>query len=250
MRGFRTDELFDIHTFICKLEESGETDVKIRTIHYYAGKKLLRPHGLGRSARYDRSHILKYKLIRMMQQAHYSLEKIKDFLEHIHDYDTVREAYDRFAHSDSDFLSENRVTVASRVDEMDLHENPDYSEEKFWGKIKEFALSAGVKVVYSSLVLFCSIRNPDIPKTQKTIIIGALAYFIIPLDAVPDFTPAFGFSDDFGAIAGAITLVKMHINQGVIEKAREIFVRNVQSWFSRNRNFESELNEIDEYIRK
>jgi uncharacterized membrane protein YkvA (DUF1232 family) len=186
----------------------------------------------------------------MMQQAHYSLEKIKEFLEHIHDFETVREVYEQFSDTKSDVILERQAVGNELVNPSEVAQNPDYSEEKFWGKISEFALSAGVKVVYSSLILYTSLASPDIPKMQKTIIIGALAYFIVPLDAIPDFTPAFGFSDDFGAIAGAITLVKLYMKTEVIEKARELFVRNVQSRFVKHRNFETELREIEEYIRK
>ncbi|MCY7363439.1 MAG: DUF1232 domain-containing protein [Ignavibacteria bacterium] len=46
--------------------------------------------------------------------------------------------------------------------------------------------------------------DPNVSWAMKSLIVGALAYFVCPLDAVPDFIPVAGFLDDAGVIAATI----------------------------------------------
>ena len=57
---------------------------------------------------------------------------------------------------------------------------------------------AGQSVIYASLLLFYVLQRPDVPKRVKIIVIGALAYFIAPIDAIPDFIAGIGYTDDLG----------------------------------------------------
>jgi len=95
-----------------------------------------------------------------------------------------------------------------------------YSESRFRGKLARYAFSAGQTVVEKALVLFYVLRDPATPTRAKAIVIGALGYFIMPLDAIPDLLPAVGFSDDLGALAVAFTLVAMHIKPKHFERAK------------------------------
>jgi uncharacterized membrane protein YkvA (DUF1232 family) len=103
----------------------------------------------------------------------------------------------------------------------------DYSESSFWEKIKEFALKAGREVIEKALWLFYAAQRPETPAWAKTVIYGALAYFISPIDAIPDITPVIGYVDDLGVIGGAITAVSFYINDEVKEQASE----KLQNWF-------------------
>ncbi|MGB5324554.1 MAG: YkvA family protein, partial [Pseudomonadales bacterium] len=58
------------------------------------------------------------------------------------------------------------------------------------------------------------------------IIVGALAYFIIPIDAVADFLPG-GYVDDWGALMGAFWAVARHVKQEHTERARA----KLREWF-------------------
>jgi len=103
----------------------------------------------------------------------------------------------------------------------------NYSEEGLWEKISQFAKSAGKEVIEKALILYFAASDPDTPKKAKAIIFSALGYFILPLDAIPDFTPVLGFSDDLGAIALALATVAAHIKPEHKEKAK----RKVSEWF-------------------
>ncbi len=65
------------------------------------------------------------------------------------------------------------------------------------------------------------------PKWAKTVIIGALGYLIFPLDAIPDFIPVLGLTDDLGVLAAVIATLELSIPPGAREKADE----KMQEWF-------------------
>ena len=58
----------------------------------------------------------------------------------------------------------------------------NYSESGFWNKVKKVALKAGAKVIYVALILYYELADPNVSPKEKAIIIGALGYFILPLD--------------------------------------------------------------------
>jgi uncharacterized membrane protein YkvA (DUF1232 family) len=103
----------------------------------------------------------------------------------------------------------------------------EYSEESFWVKIKDFALKAGKEVIEKALQLYYAAQNPSTPTCAKSVIYGALGYFISPIDAIPDIIPVVGFADDLGVLALAISSVAMYIDQGVKDKART----KLNEWF-------------------
>jgi uncharacterized membrane protein YkvA (DUF1232 family) len=105
-----------------------------------------------------------------------------------------------------------------------------YSDEKFWGKLKKFAKKAGSSVVYAVLLLYFTLQKPEVPMKAKTIIIGALGYFILPLDLIPDIAVGVGFTDDLGALGVALFQVAMYIDDDIKNKAKE----KLKEWFGDN----------------
>lgn len=95
-----------------------------------------------------------------------------------------------------------------------------YSEESFFDKVRSTIKSAGLKLIYQALLLFYVTENPNCPMKIKAAIFAALGYFISPIDVIPDFTPIVGYSDDAGAIALAICLAQLYIDDEVKRKAR------------------------------
>ena len=68
----------------------------------------------------------------------------------------------------------------------------NYSESGFWAKVKKVAKKAGVKVIYVALILYYELADPNVSPKEKAIIIGALGYFILPIDLIPDAIPVLG----------------------------------------------------------
>jgi len=102
-----------------------------------------------------------------------------------------------------------------------------YSDKSFWKKVKRFAGAAGKEVVSKALVLYYVYSDPATPKWVKGIIVGALGYFIAPLDAIPDAIPVVGFADDLGALAAAAALVAAHVTKSHSDAAR----KKLGEWF-------------------
>lgn len=95
-----------------------------------------------------------------------------------------------------------------------------YSERGLMNKLTAVAKKAGIKAVYAVLLLYYALQSPQTSTKDKSIIYGALGYFILPLDLVPDFIPLAGFGDDLGALLWALSRVLANITDEVREKAR------------------------------
>jgi uncharacterized membrane protein YkvA (DUF1232 family) len=108
-----------------------------------------------------------------------------------------------------------------------LLDKPEFKDEHLWDKLKNFALSAGKDVVEKALCLYYAAQRPDTPLWAKTVIYGALTYFISPVDAVPDITPVLGYSDDLGVLVSAVFTVSMYVTDEVKQQARA----KLQNWF-------------------
>jgi uncharacterized membrane protein YkvA (DUF1232 family) len=96
-----------------------------------------------------------------------------------------------------------------------------FSSEAFFKKIGKYAKEAGVKAIYSGLLLYYAFESPNTPRKAKAVIIGALGYLIFPLDIVADILPVVGFIDDLGVLGFALAQVAMSIDDTVKQKAKD-----------------------------
>ena len=102
-----------------------------------------------------------------------------------------------------------------------------YSDSGFWKKLQRYALLAGREVVEKALLLYYAMQEEKAPAWAKATIAGALGYFIVPLDAIADLTPAVGYADDLGVLVLAVAAVAAYINDDVKRKAAE----KMHTWF-------------------
>lgn len=112
-----------------------------------------------------------------------------------------------------------------------------YSENGFWDKARKVARKAGVKVVYAALLLFYVLKNPDVSSGDKGKIYGALGYFILPLDIIPDWIPIAGYQDDLAALMWALVTVRKNVTPQVKAQAEA----KVRQWFGDYDHSEGEL---------
>ena len=117
-----------------------------------------------------------------------------------------------------------------------------FSENRLFGKIQAFAKQAGLKVVYSVLLLYYAYRRSDTPIWAKRIIIGVLGYFISPIDMLPDLSPIIGYTDDLGVLSFGLVTIAAYVNDEVRIKARQ----KLRGWFG-DFNVE-ELSEVDKQL--
>jgi uncharacterized membrane protein YkvA (DUF1232 family) len=91
-------------------------------------------------------------------------------------------------------------------------------ERGFWKKLLKLAgripFAEDLAAAY-----FCAV-DPLTPGRVKGVLLAALAYFVMPVDAIPDFIAGFGFTDDAAVLAIAIGLVGRHIGPHHRQRAR------------------------------
>ena len=102
-----------------------------------------------------------------------------------------------------------------------------FSDDQFWGKVKKLVRKAGIKIVYIALILYYVMRNPATPKADRTKILGALGYLLLPTDLIPDFLPVAGYTDDLAALSWALYSVAKNITPEVKIQARQ----KLGEWF-------------------
>jgi uncharacterized membrane protein YkvA (DUF1232 family) len=73
--------------------------------------------------------------------------------------------------------------------------------------------------------------DPQTPAPAKLTVLAALTYLLVPLDLIPDFIPAAGFSDDLVAVTALLGLCSRHLTPAVRLRAQ----RRLDSWFPLNR---------------
>ena len=89
----------------------------------------------------------------------------------------------------------------------------------FWRKAQSVA--ARLPFAEDLLAAYYCAFDRATPRRVQLALIGALAYFVLPIDTVPDMLPVFGFTDDAAVLATAIKLVADHIRPVHREVARE-----------------------------
>ncbi len=106
----------------------------------------------------------------------------------------------------------------------------NYSESKLLRKLSSAARWAGAKVVYAVLLLYYVLRSDEVPLKEKSKILGALGYFILPADMVLDFIPMLGYSDDMAALLWALHSVATNISPQIKFKAKERLGELIKSY--------------------
>ncbi len=93
----------------------------------------------------------------------------------------------------------------------------------FWRKLKR--LAAGLPFAEDLLAAYYCAFDRQTPLKVKAALIGALAYFVLPADAIPDVLPMIGYTDDAAVLAAAIKLVASHITADHHQAARHALAR-------------------------
>jgi uncharacterized membrane protein YkvA (DUF1232 family) len=95
----------------------------------------------------------------------------------------------------------------------------------FWGKARRVA--SNLPFAEDLLAAYYCAFDQQTPLQVKAALVGALAYFVMPFDFVPDFMPFLGYTDDAAVLAAAIKLVASHITDDHREAARRTIERGL-----------------------
>ena len=96
----------------------------------------------------------------------------------------------------------------------------NYDEKKMWHKIKDFFFEAGINLVIKVLQLWYVLQKPEVPIHVKVAIMGAIAYFVMPVDLILDVLPG-GYQDDLLAVTLTLLAAEEYIDDEVRRRARE-----------------------------
>jgi uncharacterized membrane protein YkvA (DUF1232 family) len=75
-------------------------------------------------------------------------------------------------------------------------------------------------LAHETAAMYYCMLDPATPVWVKATVAGALAYFILPFDAIPDFMPLVGVSDDASVLAAALAAVSAHVTDAHRQRAR------------------------------
>ncbi len=81
--------------------------------------------------------------------------------------------------------------------------------QEFWRKTRRVA--AHIPFAADLLAAYYCAFDRETPLQVKATLLGAMAYFVMPLDGIADVMPLIGFTDDAAVLVTAIKLVAGHI---------------------------------------
>lgn len=100
--------------------------------------------------------------------------------------------------------------MSSESDFMGLpivREPPD--ERRFWKKLRR--VLARIPFAEDLIAAYYCASDSETPAYVRAVLFGAVAYFILPVDVVPDFLAGLGFTDDASVLAAAVAAVGRHL---------------------------------------
>ena len=107
-------------------------------------------------------------------------------------------------------------SLKENTEEYEKH----YNDSSFWNKVLSMAKKAGLKLIYIALLLYYTLQSRNVSTKDKAIIYGALGYFILPIDIIPDYIPIIGYTDDMSILIYAYNRIKSNIDDNIREKAK------------------------------
>lgn len=108
-------------------------------------------------------------------------------------------------------------SVEAVLSATDDAEKSELVNQKFLPKARNLAVK--LPFVRDLLAGYNCVLDNETPRSVKAAIIIPLAYFVMPVDAIPDIIPAAGYTDDLGLWLASVKLFGSHINPSHYEKA-------------------------------
>ena len=122
------------------------------------------------------------------------------------------------------------ATVANQINAMALAsmafwrvDEDGAFKRNFWRKLKRVA--ARVPFAEELLAAYYCAFDKETPLSVKTTLAAAIAYFVLPADAIPDVLPVIGFTDDAAVLAAAIKLVADNVRPAHRDAARNTLAK-------------------------
>jgi uncharacterized membrane protein YkvA (DUF1232 family) len=95
----------------------------------------------------------------------------------------------------------------------------DAVRSQFWPKLRQNL--ARIPFAEDALAAWYCATDTKTPLKVKATLFGALAYFILPFDVIPDVILGLGFTDDLAVLMTALTMIKSHMTAEHREHANQ-----------------------------
>jgi uncharacterized membrane protein YkvA (DUF1232 family) len=106
-----------------------------------------------------------------------------------------------------------------------LAEDRESVRRRFWIKFKRVV--AKLPFAEDLLAAYYCAFDRQTPRHVQASLLGAIAYFILPFDFIPDMLPVLGFTDDAAILATALRLVASHVTDEHRQAARAALKRGI-----------------------
>jgi uncharacterized membrane protein YkvA (DUF1232 family) len=106
-----------------------------------------------------------------------------------------------------------------------LAKDPERVRKSFWIKLKRVA--AKLPFAEDLLAAYYCAFDRETPRHVQAALLGAIAYFVLPFDFMPDMLPVLGFTDDAAVLATAIRMVASNIKPEHREAAHSALQRGL-----------------------
>ena len=107
----------------------------------------------------------------------------------------------------------------------ELAKDRESVRRRFWIKLKQVV--ARLPFAEDLLAAYYCAFDRQTPRHVQVALLGAIAYFILPFDVVPDMLPVLGFTDDAAVLATAIRMVAGYITPEHRDAARATLKRGI-----------------------
>ena len=106
-----------------------------------------------------------------------------------------------------------------------LAQDRDSLRRRFWIKLKQVV--AKLPFTEDLLAAYYCAFDKQTPRHVQAALAGALAYFVLPFDIIPDMMPLLGFTDDAAVLATALRMVATHIRPEHRAAAKQAIARGL-----------------------
>jgi uncharacterized membrane protein YkvA (DUF1232 family) len=95
---------------------------------------------------------------------------------------------------------------------------------RFWDKVRRTL--GKIPFTEQAVAAFYCATDGKTPAHVKAVLFAALAYFVLPVDMIPDFAAGLGFTDDAAVLFAAMSSLAPYVTETHFERARSFLAKD------------------------
>ena len=95
---------------------------------------------------------------------------------------------------------------------------------RFWNKVR--STLGRIPFTEQAVAAFYCATDGRTPVHVKAVLFAALAYFVLPVDMIPDFAAAIGFTDDASVLFAAMSALSTYVTEAHLGRARSFLEKD------------------------